>query len=428
MKFFKKFGNSSNLCRRLKSQQAPKELFDMMEEHEFFRSYASQVLHIPSASPDAVPLKNTSYTRQHDDPKLIAYYLTQFHPTPENDAWWGRGITEWNNVCHAVPQFIGHYQPRLPGELGYYDLRLKENMLRQAELARMYGIYGFSFYYYWFNGKRLLQGPLDMFMENPDIDIKFCLCWANENWTRAFDGHCSEILMEQPKDVKSYRAVAGSWVRYMRDSRYIRCQGKPIVIIYRPSLIPEMKDTLQYWRKTLKEQKIGPVHLIGCVENGVNIDLLANGFDACTEFHPGTLYHTIRKINDRIRFARPDFAGEVFDYADMVNNKRYFEYSLPKCYRAVMPMWDNTARRNNKGMIFTNSSPELYAKWLGDLIEERKRVKDVEDNYIFINAWNEWGEGAYMEPDKRYGYAYLDATRRVIEESRAVLANDDKRM
>lgn len=349
---------------------------------------------------------------------MIAYYLPQFHPTPENDAWWGKGVTEWNNVSRAVPQYVGHYQPRLPGELGYYDLRIKENISRQVELAKLYGVFGFSFYYYWFDGARLLDKPLDMFVDSPEIDFPFCLCWANESWTRRFDGSCGEILMKQSETVESYRAFINSVIRYMKDPRYIRVDGRPVLIIYRPSFIPECSETLSYWRECCINAGVGNPYIIGVKEHTWNEDLLAHGFDAQSEFHPGTVFKHCERIDAKIDFVQPNFGGVVMDYEDIVKGKKYFKYNYEKLYRAAMPMWDNTARRDNKGMIFHGASPELYKHWLIDIFKESKERKDLEDSFIFINAWNEWGEGAYLEPDKTYGYAYLDATRQAIESVR----------
>ncbi|GAV12380.1 glycoside hydrolase family 99-like domain-containing protein [Paenibacillus sp. NAIST15-1] len=382
-------------------------------------NYIDQILKIPDQGKSShVPITESPYRRQEGDNKIIAYYLTQFHPDPHNEQWWGKGVTEWNNVCRAVPQFVDHYQPRLPGELGFYDLRLKENMMRQVELAKMYGVYGFSFYYYWFDGERLLEKPIEMFLADKSLDFPFSLCWANENWTKRFDGTNSDVLMEQPKSVESYKNVIHDMVRFLRDKRYITIKGKKLITVYRPALMPEPNTVLQYWREYCLEQGIGDLYIVAVKENMVELDLLGLGYDAISEFHPGTVYTNCKNITNDIDFIRKDFSGEVFDYKDLVENQKYFKYNLPKLYRAVMPMWDNTARRNNKGMIFQGATPALYKQWLKDVIMEGQNRSDLDDQMVFINAWNEWGEGAYLEPDKKYGYAYLEATKEAVEESR----------
>lgn len=383
------------------------------------RPYIEQILAIPDKpGKDHIPLCDNSYSRNVDDPKIIAYYLTQFHPTKENDAWWGKGTTEWTFVSKAVPQYVGHYQPRLPGELGYYDLRIDQVMLRQIELAKMYGIYGFAFYYYWFNGKRLLEKPFDRFINNRQMDFPFCLCWANEPWTRRFDGTCGEILMEQSTDPKSYEHFIDTVIPYLKDPRYIRVKDKPIIIIYRPSFIPKCKPMLEYWRKRCRDAGVGEIVLIGIKENTWDANLISLGFDAQSEFHPGTLFRYCSNITNKIKYVREDFGGLVFDYQDIVVNKQYHEYSYQKLYRSVMPMWDNTPRRNNTGMIFENATPQLYKQWLTDVLVETRLNQELDDKLVFINAWNEWGEGAYLEPDRRYGYAFLQATREAIEDTR----------
>lgn len=355
--------------------------------------YINQILDI-STNRRSVYYKNivsVPYQRTCTDAKIVAYYLTQFHPDSHNEQWWGRGVTEWNNVVRAVPQFLNHYQPRIPGELGYYDLRIKDVMKRQVELARMYGIYGFSFYYYWFNGERLLEQPLEMFLRNRDIDFPFSLCWANENWTKRYDGTNADILMEQPTSVESYKNVIYDMLRFLKDERYMSINNKKVITIYRPSLMPKVKEVIKYWRKVALEEGVGELYLIAVKENMIDVGWLEEGYDALSEFHPGTLYKECTKINDEIQFIRKDFNGEIFSYEDIVRNKRYFSYSYEKLYRAVMPMWDNTARRNNKGMIFHGSNPSLYKEWLIDVIRENQEKKNVDDNVVFINAWNEWG-------------------------------------
>lgn len=386
--------------------------------YETIKQYVRQVLSIPDRSAEYVGLAADVFARQPNDPLILAYYLPQFHPTPENDEWWGRGVTEWTNVSKAVPQFVGHYQPRLPGELGYYDLRVVENISRQVELAQMHGIYGFVYYFYWFDGRRLLESPLDAFLNNPQIKFPFCLCWANESWTRRFDGNSGEILVEQNGSVKSYKTFIESVQPYMKDGRYIRVNGRPLLVVYRPSLIPDCKEVLQYWRSYLKEAGLGNPYLMGVKENTFDEDLLELGFDAQSEFHPGTVFRHSKNISRERDYLRDDFLGSVFDYADLVEQKKYFRFQARKLHRAVMPMWDNTPRRNNAPMVFHNSSPTLYGQWLRDVLEETRRNRELDAPFVFINAWNEWGESAYLEPDRKYGYAYLRATRDALESAR----------
>jgi lipopolysaccharide biosynthesis protein len=390
-------------------------------QSNLFSDYIHQILEIPTAvSRDFKTITNEPYQRNLNDPKLIAYYLPQMHPTPENDAWWGRGVTEWNNVSRAVPQFVGHYQPRLPGELGFYDLRLKENLKRQIELAKMYGIYGFSWYYYWFDGKRLLDKPLDMFLHDSSLDFPFCLCWANESWTKGFFGSSKEIIMKQSTTEDSYRDFIKDAIKYLKDNRYIEIQGKKVLIVYKPHSVPNSKQILNYWREYCKENGVKGLYIIGCWTGNEKNDILELGFDAEAEFQPGSLYPYNDKINSTIPFVNTKFVGDIYSYQKIVEEKIYSKNFLKeKMYNAVMPMWDNTPRRNSRGnVIFHGSSPALYKKWLRDIIKHYRNDCVLDDNIIFINAWNEWGEGAYLEPDRYYGYAYLEATKNAIEEER----------
>jgi len=385
--------------------------------------YISQILLIPGTGKnnEVKAISEKPFNYKVTDPKLIAYYLPQFYPFQENDQWWGKGTTEWNNVSKAVPQFLGHYQPRLPGELGYYDLRLKENIKRQIELAKLYGIYAFCYYFYYFDGKRLLDEPLDLFLKSQDLDFKFCLCWANEDWTKRFDGVSGTIIMKQPKTFESYKNFIESLPKYLHDKRYLKVDGKNLLQIYRPSLIPECKKVIEYWRTYCNKNGLGELYLVAVKEEKCTVDFLALGFDAISEFNPGSNISDWNKITKTMNFACTDFCGHIFDYIDFVKNKRYFQAKNHKTYRAVVPMWDNTARRNNQGSVFHGSTPALYESWLIDIIKETEGRQDLDDKLIFLNAWNEWGEGAYLEPDRRYGYAYLQATRDAIEKNRNIV-------
>ena len=370
----------------------------------------------------AAGVENAEYVPYDDRPidpsrvdvRAITFYLPQFHPIPENDEWWGRGFTEWNNVAKAVPQFVGHYQPRLPGELGFYDLRVVDVMRRQAELARHYGVHGFCFHHYWFGGRRLLERPLNQFLAHRDIDFPFCVCWANENWTRRWDGREQDILMAQQYSAEDDYAFIGSLEPVLRDPRYIKVDNRPLIVLYRPSILPDAAATIDRWRDYCRKAGLGELFL-AMVQFDVE-DPRIHGFDAAIEFPPHKLASGLQPINQSLQIVNPAYQGNVIDYAEVVERARRHPPVNYEMIRGVFPSWDNEARKPGAGYTFANATPALYREWL-DMAVEYARWHPVADgeSLVFINAWNEWGEGAYLEPDRRYGYAYLQETRDALQ-------------
>ncbi|MEG4227950.1 glycoside hydrolase family 99-like domain-containing protein [Microcoleus sp. N9_B2] len=368
----------------------------------------------PVSSTEHSSIELTKPSSLETDVRLIAYYLPQFHPIPENDLWWGKGFTEWTNVTKAQPLFEGHYQPHLPADLGFYDLRLPEVREAQAALAKKYGIYGFCYYYYWFAGKRLLNHPIDEVLRTKKPDFPFCICWANENWTRRWDGAEHEILMAQEcwSDEQN-QAFAESIIHILLDERYIRINGEPLLIVYRRDLFPNLRHTAEQWRKIFRKNGVGEVHLcIAITFRGLHTSLEQIGFDSAVQFPPHGF--SAREISpDELRV--DDFSGHLYDYKDGVINSLSQEFPNLKVFRSVMTSWDNTARRKRAAHAFINSHPDVYELWLRGIIEKTRQVNSGDEKLVFINAWNEWAEGAHLEPDHKYGYSYLLATRRALE-------------
>jgi O-antigen biosynthesis protein len=365
-------------------------------------------------SPDYIPLMKEEVEVPEPRVKLIAFYLPQFHPIPENDEWWGKGFTEWTHVARAVPQFVGHYQPRLPDELGFYDLRLIDVQRRQVELAKKYGIFGFCFHYYWFAGKRLLDLPLKQFLETPDLDFPFCLCWANENWTRRWDGFDQEVLIAQAHSPEDDLAFIKSVETAFDDRRYIRVNGQPLLIVYRPALLPNPRQTAQRWRDYLAKSKFGGFYL-AAVQAFETSDPRPLGFDAAVEFPPHKLAEGAPVLNSQVEIVNPDYQGVICDYSYMVESAKKVYSSDFTLFRGVCPSWDNEARKPGRGITYRNSTPALYQEWLAQACRYGAKEPDPEKRLVFINAWNEWSEGAYLEPDRRYGYAYLQATANALQ-------------
>lgn len=339
-------------------------------------------------------------------PRLIAFYLTQFHPIPENDRWWGKGFTEWTNVTKAAPLFDGHYQPHLPADFGFYDLRVPATRHDQIRTAKAYGIDGFCYHYYWFSGTRLLNQPLDDMLADSASDMPFCLCWANENWTRRWDAAEHEILIAQRYFSDDDLEFIKSIQPFFTDSRYIRLEGRPFLIVYRPQHLPDAKKTAVVWRDYCRSVGIGEIHLCAALTHG-NEDYAQFGFDSGVEFPP----HNAKCANaaSGVPF-HASFRGFVAEYAEIATSYLSRHYTGTNVFRSVFPSWDNTARTGNRATMVLGASPDNYGYWLAECISRTRADFPGQDRLVFINAWNEWAEGCHLEPDRRYGHAFLEAT------------------
>ncbi len=359
---------------------------------------------------------------QEKSARLITFYLPQFHPIPENDAWWGAGFTEWKNAAKAKPLFNGHYQPHLPADLGFYDLRLPESRDAQAALAREYGIYGFCYYHYWFNGRRILERPFSDVLFSGSPDFPFCLCWANENWTRAWDGGKEHILLEQSysreDDINHIRSLMPAFA----DPRYIRIDGKPLFLVYRSELLPDPVSTCELWRTEAMKAGIGDLYLVRVESFVSGINPHSMGFDAAVEFapdwrHKGRVQH--RDLFSRLLvklglLSRFYLDNEVHDYAELVSAMLSKPIPSYPYFRCVCPSFDNSGRRIGHSSVFRNCTPDQYGRWLHEVTEWTVGAHAPDTQLVFINAWNEWGEGNHLEPDLKWGRSYLEHTRSTV--------------
>jgi glycosyltransferase involved in cell wall biosynthesis len=344
---------------------------------------------------------------------LLAYYLPQFHAFAENDGWWGKGFTEWTNIVRGAPRFVGHYQPRVPRDLGFYTLESNDTMRRQIEMARASGVSGFVFYYYWFNGKRLMEGPVNRFLEDPTLDINFALMWANENWTRRWDGAESEVLISQDYRPGDDRAMAAEFAQHFKDPRYIRLQNRPLLMIYRPGIIPNVRQAILRWRELFRSEfQEDPLFVMAQAFNAEDPDEF--GFDGAIEFPPHKLTTHMAPVNIDFKYLDEDFAGSIHRYDDVVAVSLAEPSPNFPLIKTAVPSWDNDARRQGTGLVITGSTPRKYESWLSKLVEIAKANPFFGEPIVCVNAWNEWCEGAYLEPDLHFGAAYLNATARAI--------------
>lgn len=345
---------------------------------------------------------------------LLAYYLPQFHRVAENDAWWGKGFTDWTNLGRAIPRFVGHVQPRVPRDLGHYTLDDPSTLKRQVEMARAAGLSGFVFYYYWFNRHRLLEKPLEQFLADESLDFSFCAMWANENWTRRWDGQEREVLIAQEYLEEDDAALIASFARLFADKRYIRIEGRPLLMIYRVGLIPDTQARLRKWRK-LFEKKHGERPLLIMAQSlGDDYDPTPYGLDGAVEFPPHKLSQATPRINETLDLLDPDFSATVHDYAALAETSLTMPVPDYPLIKAIVPGWDNDPRREGKGLALHNVTPAKYQEWLEKLVRYAADHPFYGQQIICVNAWNEWAEGAFLEPDIHAGAAFLNATARAI--------------
>lgn len=355
--------------------------------------------------------------------KPIAIYLPQFHPVPENDYWWGKGFTEWTNVTKTTPRFEGHYQPHLPADLGFYDLRLEEARMAQEALAKQFGIHGFCYYHYWFNGKRMLYEPLDRKIQNPKEDLPFMLCWANENWTRTWIEAERDVLLRQDYSEEDDAIHIQHLLTYFKDDRYIKVNGKPIFIVYRPNLFPDINKTINLWKETVKKAGFPDLY-IGFARKSSQEDF-PECFDFAFEFQPS--FSDTPKVSKagllkRIKIKCAKILGLhkqpnmiINDYQAYSNHQMRQVYNQ-KVFPGITPMWDNSARKKNFPFILHQSSPEKYKNWLQH-IKNNYPWDKVPEPFLFINAWNEWAEGNHLEPCQKWSLDYLKATQEVLKQN-----------
>lgn len=354
--------------------------------------------------------------------RVIAFYLPQYHPIPENDKWWGKGFTEWTNVGKAKALFKGHYQPRVPADLGYYDLRVPETRKAQADMAREHGIEGFCYWHYWFgNGKRLIERPFNEVLTSGDPDFPFCLAWANETWKGFAHGLTNRnVLIEQLyPGVDDYTAHFYEVLPAFKDSRYIKIDDKPIFMIYKPlgdSQIPLFMET---WRKLAKENGLKGIYFIGHhndVTNSLDAikDIGVEGINT-TRLTNYIINHRslCQKVYGRLNKI---FRGVALAYPYRVMSKYFLlktEDSQENVFPSIIPGWDHTPRSGREGLIVTNTTPAIFKEHVKEVLDMVKNKQDV-NKLIFLKSWNEWAEGNYMEPDQKFGMQYLEALKKEL--------------
>jgi lipopolysaccharide biosynthesis protein len=356
--------------------------------------------------------------------KPIALYLPQYHTIEENDKWWGEGFTEWTNAKKALPLFDNHYQPHIPIDEEYYDLSSNDVLLQQAKLAKEYGIYGFCFYHYWFNGKLLLEKPLNNLLKSGGPDFPFCLSWANENWTRTWDGLEKQVLMKQEYSLEDDLQHIKYLIPFFKDERYMKINGMPVFLMYRSELHPDIKKATVLWRQEAKKAGFPDLFLIR-MENFVgNLNPVDHGFDAGMEFAPDSKFrgkkimkrniseYIIKKALHKTGIKKSaHYENKIFSYPTLVDNMIHKTTPDYKYFRCICPSWDNSARRKENATIYVNSTPELFRIWAEKMSDYTAENLPENEQLLFINAWNEWGEGCHLEPDEKWGTAYLQALK-----------------
>jgi lipopolysaccharide biosynthesis protein len=350
--------------------------------------------------------------------RTLAFYLPQFSPNEQNDIWWGKGFTEWTNVTKGKPQFRGHYQPHLPADLGFYDLRVPQVREEQAKLARKYGVYGFCYYHYWFHGRRMLEDVFDDVLRSGKPDFPFCLCWANDTWRKTWNNGQNEILIEQTYSEDDDRNHIKYLIKAFKNPRYIRINGRPIFLIYRAGpMESRIGSMLKIWNEYLRSEGIPELYLCS-----VRATPPPPGFEANVDFFPSedlgaTIIDKLKWKGLKGLLGRAPYVRK--EYTDIVNQQIKKPYPDYKNFFCSSPNWDNSARRSYGGAFILNkSTPGEFRRWFDFCVRETMARFNGDERIVFVNAWNEWGEGAHLEPDQKWGLSYLEAISEVLKSAR----------
>lgn len=347
--------------------------------------------------------------------RVLAFYLPQFHPTPENDEWWGPGFTEWTNAAKAKTLFPGHYQPHVPADLGFYDLRVPEARAAQAALARAHGVEGFCYYHYWFGGRRMLQRPFQEVLASGDPDFPFCLCWANHSWSNIWQGVANRILIEQTYPGMADHDAHFDWLlAAFRDRRYITVDGKPVLLIYDAPDIPDVKRVMDHWRERALRAGLPGLYLVGVAFRALGWDPRTCGLDAST-WQPlpqkdGHIPWRYPHVKMRMKLARGKYRFTVYDYREVLDSLLRRRKPDWVDHPTVLPNWDNTPRSGLNGMVLHEATPELFRIHLRRALDMCADLP-AERRLVFVKAWNEWAEGNHLEPDQRFGHGFLEVVR-----------------
>lgn len=369
--------------------------------------------------------------------KIIAFYLPQFHEIPENNKWWGKGFTEWVNVKKARPLFENHNQPRVPLNKNYYNLLDEKTQKEQVKLANDYGLYGFCFYHYWFDGKLLLEKPVEKFLKNKSLDTHFCICWANEHWTNAWANKEAKVLIEQKYgNKKEWKEHFDYLLNFFKDDRYIKENNKPLLVIYRPELIDCLKEMLEFWDEEAKKHGFAGLDF-AYQHAGYTVSPKCDEslFTYALEYHPNCAQVFMNKEKKSILTNVKKQVALFFEKKLKINIREKLKgnklkhYSYDEIWKYIINMkprndkcipgafvdWDNTPRRGNKGFVMDGATPEKFEKYFSKQIKHAK--EDYKKDMIFIFSWNEWAEGGYLEPDEKNKYGYLEAIKKALEKN-----------
>lgn len=429
MNYFKKqkIHLLSHVCfwgKKLHYKQKWKEIKKkrkFVPEYSYYKDYVDSLFTKNKNRKDSfIPITDNPYVRDIQDTKIIAYYLPQYYRIDINDKFHGKGFTEWTNTSQCIPLYTDHEQPHIPYDVGYYDLLNPETLKRQAELAKMYGVYGFCMHWYWFSGVRTMEKPLELLLKHKEIDINFCFNWATENWTALWDGGSNELIFKQELKPDDDKKLFNDLLPYFKDKRYIKIDGKPLFSIYNIRIFEKKRAILliKNLRKYAKEAGFKDLFITVTNFNSFDEDVSEWGIDALNEFPPAFTYANEYKPNG---FLYSDFKGYIHDAREFIDNKKYLrQYKSKKYFRSAMVSWDNTARKayQENCRIFHGLNPETFKIWLNDIVKESKKIHTPSEDICFVNSWNEWAEGSHLEPCMRYGYGYLQVVKDVLENTR----------